>query len=232
MIRSESGKPFSAFLGVPYGEAERFKRPKPPSKWEGVFKADRYIECLQVMNALFYLFSAFSHLYRINLLNSNAVQSLEIFFIMDPDWIFRFSRSFFKPNDFGLFGGTTGQEDCLVLNIYTPLMEDTDKKKSYPVLVWIHGGGFVSGSGSPSMYGPEYFMEQPDLILITLNYRLGPLGFLGMNDDVLPGNLGLWDQLLALKWIKKNISAFGGDPERVGLKYGLKFFFLTNKIYA
>ncbi len=109
-----------------------------------------------------------------------------------------------------------------MLNIYTPLKDDeqNDKKdekdtKGLAVLVWIHGGGFTSGSGSPALYGPEYFMEQPNLILVALNYRLGPLGFLGMNDDVLPGNLGLWDQVLALKWIQKNISAFGGDPGRV-----------------
>ncbi len=83
------------------------------------------------------------------------------------------------------------------------------------IQVWIHGGGFVSGSGSPSMYGPEYFMEQDGLILVTLNYRLGPLGFLGMGDDVLPGNLALWDQVLALQWLQQNLASFGGDPERV-----------------
>ncbi len=70
----------------------------------------------------------------------------------------------------------TGQEDgCLVLNVYVPSEHVVGADPPLPVLVWIHGGGFVTGSGVPSLYGPEYFMEQEGLILVTLNYRLGPL---------------------------------------------------------
>ena len=101
-----------------------------------------------------------------------------------------------------------------MVNVYTP---DVSGKRKMPVMVWIHGGGFTTGSGNPDMYGPEYIMDA-EVVLVTLNYRLGPLGFLGMGDDVFPGNLGLWDQNLALKWVQKNIEAFGGDANRVTVR--------------
>ena len=113
----------------------------------------------------------------------------------------------------------TGQEDCLVLNIYVPEKMDTDLDEDLPVMVFIHGGGLVTGESG--MYGPKYLLER-NVILVTINYRLGPLGFLnlGTEDDLedssIPaGNQGLWDQLLALKWVRRNIGSFGGDPERV-----------------
>ena len=85
-----------------------------------------------------------------------------------------------------------------------------------PVMVWIHGGAFVSGSGTFWDYGPQYFMES-GVILVSINYRLGPLGFLSTATEELPGNLGLWDQALALAWVRDNIRYFGGDPGRVTL---------------
>ena len=85
-----------------------------------------------------------------------------------------------------------------------------------PVMVWIHGGAFVSGSGTFWDYGPQYFMEA-GVIIVTINYRLGPLGFLSTATEELPGNLGLWDQALALAWVRDNIRYFGGDPGRVTL---------------
>eukprot|EP00095_Tigriopus_kingsejongensis_P011010 maker-scaffold1087_size63509-snap-gene-0.13 protein:Tk11010 transcript:maker-scaffold1087_size63509-snap-gene-0.13-mRNA-1 annotation:"hypothetical protein DAPPUDRAFT_305141" len=106
---------------------------------------------------------------------------------------------------------TTGQEDCLVVNVYS-----TDVKANRPVMVWIHGGSFNSGSSTPRVYGPEYLMER-DVVLVTVNYRLGPLGFLGTGSDLLPGNLGLWDQKLALQWVQQNIANFGGDSQKVTL---------------
>ena len=83
-------------------------------------------------------------------------------------------------------------------------------------MVWIHGGGFFSGSGSNTQYGPEKAMNE-EIVLVTLNYRLGPLGFMCTSDGVMPGNLGLKDQLLALQWIKENVSAFGGDHDNITL---------------
>lgn len=81
------------------------------------------------------------------------------------------------------------------------------------VLVFFHGGGFVCGTGQRSSYGPEYFLDH-DVILVTSNYRLGPLGFLSTEDANCPGNFGLKDQVMVLDWIRTNIEWFGGDPER------------------
>ncbi len=107
----------------------------------------------------------------------------------------------------------TGREDCLYLNIYTPGEKKFDDLK--PVMVWIHGGAFLGGSGNADFYGPEYFMDDGSVVLVTINYRLGPLGWLTLEDDVIGGNLGLKDQALALKWIQENIANFGGDKSQV-----------------
>ena len=104
-----------------------------------------------------------------------------------------------------------GIEDCLHLNIYVP---ETKKSGKLPVMFWIHGGGFFAGSASPDFYGPEHFLDH-DIILVTINYRLGPLGFLTLGNDLMPGNLGLRDQILALEWVQENIAQFGGDPKKV-----------------
>ena len=85
---------------------------------------------------------------------------------------------------------------------------------SWPVMVWIHGGGFFAGSASPSFYGPEHLLDH-DIILVSINYRVGPLSFLTLENDELPGNLALRDQILALEWIQENIKYFGGDPDKV-----------------
>jgi carboxylesterase type B len=89
--------------------------------------------------------------------------------------------------------------------------------KDVPVMVWIHGGAFIVGNGGPDVYGPDYFMGEKSnlVILVTLNYRLGILGFLSLDDDVISGNMGLKDQSLALEWVKKNIVNFGGNPKQV-----------------
>ncbi|XP_030369003.1 venom carboxylesterase-6 [Scaptodrosophila lebanonensis] len=105
-----------------------------------------------------------------------------------------------------------GEEDCLYLNVYRPQHRS---KQKLPVMVYIHGGGFFSGSAGPLVTGPEYFMDNEQVILVTLAYRLGALGFLSTGDSFMPGNFGLKDQNLALQWVKRNIDAFGGDPQRV-----------------
>jgi len=103
-----------------------------------------------------------------------------------------------------------GSEDCLQLNVYAP--DNVDAARRLDVMVWIHGGGWISGSGD--IYGPEYLADA-DVILVTFNYRLGPLGFLSTGDDVVPGNAGLKDMVQALRWVQKNIAAFGGNPDSV-----------------
>ncbi|KAJ8970722.1 hypothetical protein NQ317_018756 [Molorchus minor] len=83
-----------------------------------------------------------------------------------------------------------------------------------PVLFWIHGGSYKNGDGSFSSYSPAYFIDY-DIVVVTINYRLGPFGFLTTEDDVIPSNLGLKDQNLALIWANENINFFGGDPEQI-----------------
>ncbi|XP_015113517.1 esterase FE4 isoform X2 [Diachasma alloeum] len=104
-----------------------------------------------------------------------------------------------------------GSEDCLYLNVYAPSLEPS---KSRAVMVWIHGGRFEFGSGNDDVHGPDYFMKK-DVIVVTLNYRLGFLGFFTLGDRAAPGNHGLKDQILALEWVKQNISKFGGDPNNI-----------------
>ena len=83
-------------------------------------------------------------------------------------------------------------------------------------MVWIHGGAFTSGSGTAGDYGPQYFMDS-GVVLVTVNYRLGPFGFLSTASEEIPGNMGLWDQSLALHWVTDNIGQFGGDEDQLTL---------------
>lgn len=104
-----------------------------------------------------------------------------------------------------------GSEDCLYLNVYTPSI---NPPQPLPVMFWIHGGGFVSGSGDDSFYAPEYLVKQ-GVILVTINYRLELLGFLCLDTEDVPGNAGMKDQVAAMRWVNKNIKNFGGDPTNV-----------------
>ncbi|XP_046491824.1 juvenile hormone esterase-like isoform X1 [Neodiprion pinetum] len=102
-----------------------------------------------------------------------------------------------------------GEEDCLYLNVAT-----TSLQGSRPVMVWIHGGAFIIGDGSSAMYSPDYLMKT-DIVFVSIQYRLGVLGFLQLDHEVMPGNAGLKDQVAALKWVKENISQFGGDSNNI-----------------
>ncbi|KAJ4438848.1 hypothetical protein ANN_14801 [Periplaneta americana] len=84
----------------------------------------------------------------------------------------------------------------------------------HAVMVWIHGGGFSIGDGNSWIYGPDYLVAE-GVVLVTINYRLGPLGFLSTGDSVIPGNNGLKDQVMALRWVQQNVAQFGGDPGNV-----------------
>lgn len=108
-------------------------------------------------------------------------------------------------------------EDCLYLNIWAPV---TRAEKRLPVLIWIHGGGYTNGSASMPLYWGDHLAHK-GIIVVTIAYRLGPLGFLahpdltGESKHHSSGNYGLMDQIAALEWVRKNIAAFGGDPKRV-----------------
>lgn len=107
-------------------------------------------------------------------------------------------------------GKIIGNEDCLYLNVNAP----TDTSQRRPVMVWLHGGGFVSGTGND--YDTTNLVQQ-GIVVVTINYRLGALGFLAAGDDPAAGNFGLADQQAALRWVRDNIDAFGGDPRNVTL---------------
>jgi carboxylesterase type B len=114
-------------------------------------------------------------------------------------------------------GTATGDsEDCLSLNVWTPRAAvERGKRKRLPVMVFIHGGAFVYGAGSLPLYDGAYLAASGDVVVVTLNYRLGALGFLAVPELGLTGNYGILDQREALRWVARNIRAFGGDPARV-----------------
>lgn len=107
-------------------------------------------------------------------------------------------------------------EDCLYLNIWRP-----NKEGKFPVMVWIHGGGLINGSGSQSLYRGERLAGRKNVVLVTINYRLTVFGFLALpqmateSPDGSIGNFGLLDQIFALKWVRQNIASFGGDADNI-----------------
>ncbi|XP_073973291.1 juvenile hormone esterase-like [Rhodnius prolixus] len=105
-----------------------------------------------------------------------------------------------------------GNEDCLYLSVYS---SNKKPRKLLPVLIYLNYGGFFLGSGEIDR-SPEFFLDF-DIVVVMPNYRLGVLGFLTMEDDIMPGNMGLKDQVMALVWVKNNIANFGGVPNQVTL---------------
>ena len=114
-------------------------------------------------------------------------------------------------------GRSVGDEDCLHLNVWGHL----DAQDPKPVMVWIHGGGFIQGSSSVSLYDGARLADEGDVVVVTINYRLGALGFLALpeliaeSDLGTAGNYGILDQIAALEWIRDNIAGFGGAPDRI-----------------
>jgi para-nitrobenzyl esterase len=112
--------------------------------------------------------------------------------------------------------GGEQSEDCLSLNVWTPALDG----KRRPVMVWIHGGAFAIGSGSQALYDGSVLAGRGDVVVVTINYRLGPLGYLRLADVTggkigSSGNEGMLDQVAALEWVRDNIAEFGGDPGNV-----------------
>lgn len=114
-----------------------------------------------------------------------------------------------KPADYS-------ESDCLALNVFTPALDG-----ARPVMVWIHGGAFLAGTGSTPWYSGSHLATKGDVVVVTINYRLGPFGFMhlgGILDDpefAGSGNNGIRDQIAALEWVRDNIAGFGGDPGNV-----------------
>lgn len=111
--------------------------------------------------------------------------------------------------------GRAQSEDCLSLNIWTPARPGSAApRRRLPVMVFIHGGAFYQGASSNPLYDGRRMAAMGNVVLVTINYRVGPFGFLA-GIDGLKGNFGIMDQRLALEWVRDNIARFGGDPRRV-----------------
>ncbi|WAR04175.1 NLGNX-like protein, partial [Mya arenaria] len=110
-------------------------------------------------------------------------------------------------------GGRSDNEDCLFLNLFVPANK-SDTGAHHALMVWmIHGGGYTNGDGN--MTTGTVLAGYGNVIVVTINYRLGMFGFLNVGDERVKGNMGLWDQRLAFKWVNENVDAFGGDPSRI-----------------
>ncbi|XP_006908226.1 neuroligin-4, X-linked isoform X1 [Pteropus alecto] len=200
--------PVEQFLGVPYASPptgeRRFQPPEPPSSWTGVRNATQFAAvCPQ-------------HLDERSLLHD----MLPIWFTANLDTLMTYVQD--------------QNEDCLYLNIYVPTEDGANTKKNAdditsndrgededihdqnskkPVMVYIHGGSYMEGTGN--MIDGSILASYGNVIVITINYRLGILGFLSTGDQAAKGNYGLLDQIQALRWVEENVGAFGGDPKRV-----------------
>ncbi|XP_077563330.1 acetylcholinesterase-like [Haemaphysalis longicornis] len=112
-------------------------------------------------------------------------------------------------------------EDCLYVNVWRPSAScprSESCEAKLPVIVFIHGGAFQWGDSGLFIVDPSVFVAQSDVVFVTFNYRVSLFGFLSAKNPDLPGNVGIWDQLLVLKWVQKNIAKFGGDPAMVTVK--------------
>ena len=125
-------------------------------------------------------------------------------------------KKIFYYNEFRKGESYTYSEDCLFLNVWTP--EDATAESNLPVILYIHGGGYTGGCGHEKHFDCPVW-PQKGVVAVTVNYRLGPMGFVCLPELAEEaghcGNYGLYDQLTALKWVRDNISAFGGDPARI-----------------
>ncbi|XP_036883595.1 neuroligin-4, X-linked isoform X1 [Sturnira hondurensis] len=200
--------PVEQYLGVPYASPptgeRRFQPPEPPSSWTGVRNATQFAAvCPQ-------------HLDERSLLHD----MLPVWFTANLDTLMTYVQD--------------QNEDCLYLNIYVPTEDGANTKKhadeitsndggededihdqssKKPVMVYIHGGSYMEGTGN--IIDGSILASYGNVIVITVNYRLGILGFLSTGDQAAKGNYGLLDQIQALRWIEENVGAFGGDPKRV-----------------
>lgn len=182
------------FNGIPYAKAARWSPPGPPVQWGADVRDTREFgdECIQPRGNL----SGFIN---------------DIMHGVGLSWPKRqLARAYLSSQP-----TPPESEDCLLLNVRTVNLKGATLQ---PVMVWIHGGSHQAGSGSTSIYQANGLVEN-GVVLVTINYRLGPLGYLAhpalSAESGTSGNYGLMDQIAALHWVQKNISQFGGDPENV-----------------
>jgi para-nitrobenzyl esterase len=192
-VRGRRAGDVSIFLGIPYGANTascRFQPAKPAPSWTGVR------ECL-----------SFGPQAPQGIINPGETRALvhPSPFLLKTMTIFRASLQ--QGNE---------SENCLVLNVFTPHASSRQKR---PVMVWLHGGGFVLGSSGEAQYDGSALCRDGDVVVVTLNHRLGALGYLylgALSDEFADsGNIGQLDIIQALQWVRDNIAAFGGDPGNV-----------------
>jgi para-nitrobenzyl esterase len=197
-VRGERTAGVNIFRGIPYGAPtggqHRFRPPRPAEPWSGVRDALAFGPTAPQLGAA----------------ESGGMVP------EDPDARARMEGLI------GFLGGLSGApvpegEDCLVLNVWSSA---TTPVAPRAVLFWIHGGAFTTGSGSWAMYEGTPLAQREDVVVVTVNHRLGVLGYLHLDDIAGPdyagsGNAGMLDLVLALQWVRENIANFGGDPNRV-----------------
>lgn len=200
-IRTENGlisgvynsdKSVKIFAGLPYAAPPvgnlRWKAPQPAKSWSGVKAADHFSNC--------------------------AMQN-EVPTIIKQLYYSRLGTD--ALSDAAIKNNEPISEDCLYLNVWASAKSNVKKQ---PVIVYIHGGSFTSGSGSIDIYNGES-MAKKGAVFVTMNYRVGIFGFMSHpdltkeSDYNASGNYGILDQIAALKWVKRNIEAFGGDPNNI-----------------
>ncbi len=184
------------YNGLPYASASRWSAPVAPPQWGAMERDARHFgaECLQSRSR----YAAFV---------SRITEGLGL------PWWERLAAGIVVRNQ----AAPAESEDCLYLNVRTG---NAGGRSLQPVMVWIHGGAHQYGSGSQALYQANGLVER-GVVLVTINYRLGPFGYLAhpalTEEAGTSGNYGLLDQIAALKWIRENIASFGGDPENVTL---------------
>ena len=171
----------TAYLGIPYASAGRWEIPEDPSPWVEPFQANQYGDICPQTNS--------------SAATLAATAALE-------------ETGFDQPWNVVLGPPTTQSEDCLKINVYSPV-----GATKTPVMVYLHGGGLNTGNGNGFDYYSDPLLDK-DVILVTFNYRLGRLGYFA-HPDLDATNFGLRDQIKALEWVRENIANFGGDPDHV-----------------
>ncbi len=212
-VRAANQVSLPAFLGVPYGRPPtgdlRFRPPESPRSWRGTRLATRLPpSCYQQRDLFFGDFDGARYTEPSQPPSEDCLY-LNVYLPKRSSH----SRGEGEEEEEGRGGGD----------------EMSGNENGLPVMVWFHGGGFSRGSSSPRGDGdgsprlgdwspdPRELAAQGEVVVVSVQYRLGALGFLFLDDGAAPGNAGLWDQRAALGWVRRNIFAFGGDPTRVTL---------------
>ena len=191
-VRGKRSEGISRFLGIPYGgdaSQVRFQPAHPPAPWTGVR------DCLAVGHQALQLEPAPPR---------PGVN-------MNTDFLRQVYSAMREGNQEG-----DESEDCLVLNVFTP---EASRRRKRPVMFWMHGGGFTQGSAGGPQYDGGALARRGDVVVVTVNHRLNAMGYLYLGelhpDFADSGNVGELDLILALRWVRDNIEAFGGDPGNV-----------------